>query len=128
MKPIRRYSFSFFTHTTQHKSGTTKWPVVEQRQDQHKVSYVWSIGVLFFLLREIKSSTQVIWKNVKQKMSKKVDFPDIIFNFSKILYVLHSTSCMTGELWQTRFIWHQDIRVTHRQYSAYFCLHAIFFL
>ena len=39
-------------------------------------------------------------------------------HFSKIVCVWHSTSCMTGELWPTRFIWHRDIRVAHSQYSA----------
>ena len=29
-----------------------------------------------------------------------------------------STLCMTGELWPSRFIWHQDIRVTNCQSSA----------
>ena len=45
-------------------------------------------------------------------------FPNIICNFSKSLCVLPSTLCMTGELWPWRFIWHQDIRVTHCQSSA----------
>ena len=58
-------------------------------------------------------STQVIWK-----CQNKVDFPDVIFNFSKMVCVLPSTWCMTGELWPRRFIWHQDIRVTHCQSSA----------
>ena len=33
-------NFFFFTHTTQNKSGTSKWPVVERRQDQHEISHV----------------------------------------------------------------------------------------
>ena len=45
-------------------------------------------------------------------------FPNIICNFSKSLCVLPLTLCMTGELWPSRFIWRQDIRVTHRQSSA----------
>ena len=46
MKPT--IFFGFFTCTTQNKSGTTEWPVVERRQDQHEVRHVLSIGSLFF--------------------------------------------------------------------------------
>ena len=64
--------FCVFTHKTPQKNLTTEWPVVEQRQDQHKVRRVWSIGVLLFLLRDIQMSTQVIWthftKNVKIRL------------------------------------------------------------
>ena len=114
--------FYFFTRTTPPKKLITKWPVVEQR-------HVWSIWVLLFLLRAIQMSTHVIWKYFTKKCQNKIDFPDIILNFSKMVCVLPLTLCMTGELWPRRFIWHQDIRVTHCQSSAmsfiftqyYFC-------
>ena len=51
-------------------------------------------------------------------VSRMRDLKDVIYNFSKIVCVLHSTSCLTRELWATRFIWHPDIRVTHYQSSA----------
>ena len=57
-------------------------------------------------------------KILHKKCQNKVDFADIIFNFSKMVCIFPSTLCMTGELWPTRFIWHQDIRVTHCQSSA----------
>ena len=47
-----------------------------------------------------------------------MDFPDVIFNFSKSFSVFPSTLCMTGQLWPSRVIWYQDIRVTHCQSSA----------
>ena len=119
MKPTWRYGFfCFFTGTTSQKNWTTEWPVVEQRQDQHKVRHVWSIEILLFLLREIQMSTKVIWKYFTKKCQNKVDFPCVIFNFSKMVCVLPSTLCMTEELWPRRFIWHQDIRVTHCQSNA----------
>ena len=73
---------------------------------------------IIFLLREIQMSTQVIWKYFTKQCQNKVDFPDIIFNFSNMECVLPSTLCMTGELWPRRFIWHQDIRVNHCQSTA----------
>ena len=69
----------------------------------------------------IKRNTDVNTGDLKilnKKMSKKVDFPDDIFNFSNILCGLPSTLCLTGELWPLRFIWHHDLRVTHCQSSA----------
>ena len=110
--------FCFFTRTTPQKNLNTEWPVVEQRQDQHEVWHVWSMGVLLSLLREIQMSTQVIWIYFTKKCQNKVNFPDDILNFSKMVFVLPSTLCMAGELWLRRFIWHQDIRVTHCQSSA----------
>ena len=103
--------FAFSLAQPLQKKLTTKGPVVEQR-------HAWSMGVLLFLSREIQMSTQVIWKYFTTKCKNKVDFPDIIFNFLKMVFVLPSTLCMTGELWPRRFIWHQDIRVTHCQSSA----------
>ena len=38
-----------------------------------------------------------------QRCQNRVNFPDIIFNFSKLLCVLPSTLCMTGELRPSRF-------------------------
>ena len=57
-------------------------------------------------------------KILHKKCPNKVDFWDIIFNFSKILCGLPSTLCLTGELWPLRFIWHHELRVTHCQSSA----------
>ena len=96
--------FVFFTYTTQNKSGTTKWPVVEARSTRSQTCVMYR-GIIIF----IKRNTIVNTSNLKifhKKMSKKVVFPDVIFNFSKIVCVLDWISCMTGELWPTRFIWH----------------------
>ena len=118
MKPTWHYSFFPFTRTTKKIKLTTEWPGVEQRQDQYEVRHAWRMGVLLFLLRQIQMSKQVIWKYFTKKCQNKVDFPDFIFNFSKMVCVLSSTLWMTGELWLRRFIWHQDIKVTHCQSSA----------
>ena len=75
-------------------------------------------GVLSFLLREIQMSTQVIWKYFNKILQNKVNFPDVILILSKILCVLPSILCMTGEQSPSQLIWHQDIRVTHCQSSA----------
>ena len=65
MKPTRRYSFCFFTHKTQNKSGTTKLPVVEQRSTQNQTCMKHR-GIILEL-REIQLSTQVIWKYFTKK-------------------------------------------------------------
>ena len=57
-------------------------------------------------------------KILHKKCLNKVDFQDVFFNSSKMSCVLPTTLCMTAELWPRRFIWHQDIRVTHCQSSA----------
>ena len=31
--------FGFLTRTNQNQSGTTEWPAVERRQDQHKLKF-----------------------------------------------------------------------------------------
>ena len=112
MKPTCRYSFyAFSLAQPPPKNLTTEWPAVEQRQDQHEVRHVGSMGVLLFLFRENKMSTHVIWKYFTKNCG-------VIFNFSKMVCALPSTLCMTGELWPSRFIWHQDISVTHCQSSA----------
>ena len=73
--------------------------------------------------------TQVIWKYFTNKCHNMAYFLDANFNFSNKQCVLPSTLCMTGELWMSSFLWHQDIRVTNCQSSAmtfiftqyYFC-------
>ena len=57
-------------------------------------------------------------KILHKKCPNKVDFPDIIFNFSKMLWGLPSTLFLTGELWPLRFICDHDLRVAHCQSSA----------
>ena len=69
----------------------------------------------------IKRNTDVNTGDLKilhKKCPNKVDFPDVIFNFSKNSCGLPSTLCLTGELWPLWFIWHHDLRVTHCQSSA----------
>ena len=57
-------------------------------------------------------------KILHKKCPNKVDFPDVILNFSKLLCGWPSTLCLTGKLCPLRFIWHHDIKVTHCQSSA----------
>ena len=118
LKPTWHSCFFFLTPTTQNQSRTTKFPAVEQRQDQHKVRHEWSIEKISFVLIEIQMLTLGDPKIPHKKSPNKVDFPDVIFNFSKILHSLPSTLCLTGELWLLRFIWHYDLKVTHRPSSA----------
>ena len=69
----------------------------------------------------IKRNTDVNTGDLRilhKKCLNKVDFPDVIFNISKIWCGLTSTLFLTGELWPLRFIWHHDLRVTHCQSSA----------
>ena len=57
--------------------------------------------------------------------SNKVDFSDVIFNFSNILCCFPSTLCLTGELWPLQFIygsWQQLNILYHWQLlSCTFC-------
>ena len=77
----------------------------------------------------IKKNTDVNTGDPKILHKKMPNFPDFIFNFSKILCGLPLTVFLTGELWQLRFIWHHDLWVTHCQSSAMtFYLHALLFL
>ena len=62
--------------------------------------------------------SHVIQKYFTYKCQNKVYFPDVILNFSEILFSLPSTLCLTGELCPLRFIGHHDMRVTHCQSSA----------
>ena len=56
--------FCFFTRTTQNKSGTTKWSVVEQRQDKHEVRHVSDFEkTIFFVNSEILG--RHIWREKK---------------------------------------------------------------
>ena len=63
-------------------------------------------GIIIFIKRKTIVNTSDLKIFHYFFSQKKVDFPDIIFDSSKIVCVLHSTSCMTKELWPTRFFWH----------------------
>ena len=110
--------FFCFTYTTQNQSRTTKISFSRAKmrsiQSQKCVKYR---GIILC----IKGNTDVNTDDLKilhEKCPNKVNFPDIIFNISKILYGLSSTLCFTGELLPLWFIWHHDLRVTHCQSSA----------
>ena len=87
---------------------------IRSTQSQTCVKYR---GSIIFIKRNTDVNTGDL-KILHKKCPNKVDYPDVIFNFSKILCGLISTLCLTGELWPLRFIWHHDLRVTHCQSSA----------
>ena len=66
--------FFFFTRMTQNQSRTTNYLAVEQRQDQHKVRHVWSIGIISYVLREIQMWTQVTWKYFTKNVQIRLIF------------------------------------------------------
>ena len=89
-------------------------------------TYVKCRGFIICIKRNTDVNTGDL-KTLHKQCPNEVDFPDIIFNFSKILFGLPSTLCLTGELWPLRFIWHHDPRVTHRQSSAMTFVFAQYF-
>ena len=118
MKTTWRYCFWFFYSHDQkpkrnHQIAGSR-AKTRSRQSQTCVKYRGTI----ICFREIQMWTQLIWKYFTKKSPNKVDFPEFIFNFSKILWGLPWTYCLTGELWPLQFIWHHDLRVTHCQSSA----------
>ena len=52
-------------------------------------------GIIIFIKRNSDVNTGDL-EILHKKCQNKVDFPDIILNFSKMLCVLPSTLCMTG--------------------------------
>ena len=118
MKPTWRYSFLlFYLHNPptkfNHRMASNK-AKTRSTQSQTCIKYG---GINFFIKRNSDNNKGDL-KILHKKCQNKVDFPEVVLNFSKMVCVLPSTLCMTGELWPRRFIWHQDIRVTHCQSSA----------
>ena len=106
------------------KKNTTKWPVVEQRQDQHEVRHVWSMGVLLFLLREIQMSTQKTWKYFTTKNVKR----RLIFQTLSLISPKWFVFCLQFYVWLESC--DQDGSFGHSlSVQCYeFYLHAILFL
>ena len=63
-------------------------------------------------------------ENISQKISKYGWFSWCYLKFLQISCVLPSNLCMTGELWPSQFIWHQNFRVHHCQSSFVFMQHS----
>ena len=118
MKPTWRYSFLLFhSHNPPKKFNhriASNQAKTRSTRSQTCMKY-W--GIIILIRRNSDVNTGDL-KILHKKCQNKIDFPDVILNFSKMVCVLPSTLCMTGELWPRRFIWHQDIRVTHCQSSA----------
>ena len=102
---------------TQNQSRTTKSSSTAKTRSTQSQACVKYRGNIICINRntEVNTGDQKI---LHKKCPNKVDFPGVIINFSKILCGLPSTLFLTGELWQLRFIWHHDLRVTHCQSSA----------
>ena len=118
MKSIWRYCFYLFhSHDPKPKQNhqiASSRAKTRSTQSQTCVKYR---GNIICIKRNTVVNTGDL-KILHKKFPNKVDFPDIIFNFSKILCGLPSTLCLTRELWPLRFIWHHDLRVIHCQSSA----------
>ena len=54
-------------------------------------------GIIIFIKRNSDVNTGNL-KILHKKCQNKVDFPDVILNFFKMVSVLPSTLCMTGNL------------------------------
>ena len=118
MKPTGRYCFCLF-HSHDQKPKRNHQIAISRvkkrsRQSQTCVKYR---GIIICIKRNTDPNTSDM-RILHKKCQNKVDFLDVIFNFSKIKCVSSSTLCMAEKLWTSRFIWHQDIRVTHYQSSA----------
>ena len=119
MKPTGRYCFCLF-HSQDpkpkrnHQIASSR-AKTRSRRSQTCVKY-W--GNIICILR--KNRCEQKWSEItsQKKRQNKVDFQGLILNFSKKKCVSPSILCMAGELLTSRFIWHQDIRVTHCQSSA----------
>ena len=111
MKPIWRYSFwRFHLHNPKQKQNHQKASSRAKKISTRSQTCVKYRGIIFINKRNSDVNTGDL-KIFFFKCQNKLNFPDIIFNFSKVLCVLPSILCMTRELWPRRFIWHQDIRV-----------------
>ena len=119
MKPTWRHSFFllFDPHNPRKKFNhwmTSSRAKTRSTQSQTCMKYE---GIIICIKRNSDVNT-VDLKILQKKSQNKVDFPDVIFDFSKMVCVLPSTLCMTGEMWPIWFIWHQDIKVSKCQFSA----------
>ena len=118
MKPTWPYSFLLFHLNNppkkfNHRMASSR---AKTRSTQSQTCMKYRCIIIF-----IRKNSDVNTGNLKilhKKCQNKDNFQDIIFNFSKMSCVLLTTLCMTGELRPRRFIWHQDIRVTHCQFGA----------
>ena len=117
-KPTWRSCFFLFHwHDPKWKQNhqiSTCWAKIRSTRIQTCVKYR---GNIIFIRRNTGVNKSDM-KKLHKKRPKKVDFLDVTFNFSKKICVFPSTLCMAGELWTSRFIWHQYIRVTQFQSSA----------
>ena len=118
MNPTWRYSFLVFhphdpTPKQIHQIASDR---AKTRSTQSQTCVKYRINTNF-ILRNMDVNSRDL-KILHKKCQNQVYFPDVIFNFSKSVCALPSTSCITGELSPSRFIWHQYIRVTHCQSSA----------
>ena len=113
MKPTSRYSFLLFHSHNPPKKFIYRMACSRAKTRSTRSQICMKYGGFYYFYSE-KFRCQHRWsKNTSQKkLQNKVDFPDVIINFSKMVCVLPST------LWRTGDMWHQDIRVTHCQSSA----------
>ena len=104
-------------HRMASSRGKTRWT-----QSQTCVK---SRGIFIFIKRNTIVNTGDL-KILHKKFLNKVDFQEIVFNFSKNVCVLPLTSCMTGELWPIWLIWHQNIKVTYCQSRVMSFIYSFF--
>ena len=113
MKPTLRYSFLLFHSYNPLKKFNHQMASSRAKTRSTKSQTCMKYGGIIIFIKRNSDVNTGDRKILHKKCQNKFDFPDVIFNVSKMVCVLPSTLCMTGELWPRRFIWHQDIRVTH---------------
>ena len=128
MKPTGRYCFCLFhlqdpRPKWNHKIASSR--AKNKIKTNSDMCEVWG-----YVLREIQIWTKVIWKNFTKKRPNRVDFPGVIFNFSKKKYVffpppyawLESYGChgSFGSLSFLLVLWVLSSRNTHSDTASYF--------
>ena len=118
MNPTWRYCFCLFhSHDPKPKRNHQIASSRAKTRSRRSETCVKSRGIIIWIKRNTYVNTSDL-KILNKKCPSKVDFQDIIFNFSKLSHSLHSTWWLTGELGLLQFIWHHSLRVTNCQLSA----------
>ena len=95
MKPTYCYHYLLFHLYNPNKNGNTSSRAKTILTQSH--TFVKYRGIVICIKINSIINTGDL-KILYKKCPNNMEFPDIIFNFFKIVCVLPSTSCMTGEL------------------------------
>ena len=114
MKPTWRYSFLLFhSHNPPNQKKKFNYRIASSRAKTRSTRShtCMKYGIIIIFIWRNSNVIKGDLKILHKKCQNKVDFPDVIFNVSKMVCVMPSTLCMTGDLWPRWFIWHQDIHI-----------------